>query len=315
MDDIIHMTNSNTIGLGILISGSGRTLENLSNVIAAGELNAEIEIVICSNPTAAGIERAIELGLNIRVVSRKAYYNTESFSDEIFRILDNYWQIELVCLAGFMSLLKIPKYYVDRVLNIHSALLPDFGGKGMYGHHVHEAVLKSGYDISGCTVHFVNQEYDKGSIILQREVEVELDDTPGTLATRVFEQECIAYPQAIRLVIDNMWYLNWQRVSESEIRTGRGVVASIKVSKDPDSDKYDAYVYLRHIGTYDTELDAKIHGVRAFVKDMRKRKNHIVEDKEKLEKRITAVDNQINEIELYLARLGLSIIKDKEFLD
>ena len=106
---------------------------------------------------------------------------------------------DLVCMAGFLSLWHIPPQYDGRVMNIHPALLPSFGGKGYYGHAVHEAALAAGVKVSGCTVHFVNSEYDAGPIIVQRPVPVAEGDTPETLAARVFEQECIAYVEAIRL--------------------------------------------------------------------------------------------------------------------
>ncbi|MHC4325004.1 MAG: phosphoribosylglycinamide formyltransferase, partial [Planctomycetota bacterium] len=107
--------------------------------------------------------------------------------------------VDLVIQGGWLCLWKIPDRYENRVMNIHPALLPSFGGKGMWGHHVHEAVLKAGCKVSGCTVHFCTNEYDKGPIIVQRTCKVENKDTPDTLAARVFEQECIAYPKAIEL--------------------------------------------------------------------------------------------------------------------
>ena len=107
--------------------------------------------------------------------------------------------VDLVCLAGFLSMWTVPDRYLGRVMNIHPALLPSFGGKGMFGHHVHEAVLKRGCKVSGCTVHFVTNEYDAGPIIIQKCVPVFDTDTPDDLADRVFETECEAYPEAIRL--------------------------------------------------------------------------------------------------------------------
>ena len=106
---------------------------------------------------------------------------------------------DLVCLAGFLQLLQIPDDFLGRVLNIHPALIPAFSGKGFHGRHVHEAALEAGVKVSGCTVHFADNEYDHGPIVLQRVVPVLDDDTPETLAARVFEQECEAYPEAIRL--------------------------------------------------------------------------------------------------------------------
>ena len=108
----------------------------------------------------------------------------------------------LVCMGGFLSLWLFPDEFYARVMNIHPALLPDFGGKGMHGHHVHEAVLAAGRVVSGCTVHFCDNKYDHGPIILQRQIPVKPGDTPDTLAARVFEEECVAYPEAVQAFAD-----------------------------------------------------------------------------------------------------------------
>ena len=187
--------------LAVLLSGGGTTLQNLAECITRGELNAQITLVVSSNPEAYGLTRAKNLGLPAAIVSRKAYKTTAEFSDVVFGQI-RAARAELVCLAGFLSLLKIPDDFAHRVINIHPALLPNFGGKGMHGHHVHEAVIAAGCKVSGCTVHFADQTYDTGPIILQRECPVLPDDTPETLAKRVFEQECIAYPEAIRMIAD-----------------------------------------------------------------------------------------------------------------
>jgi formyltetrahydrofolate-dependent phosphoribosylglycinamide formyltransferase len=186
------------IRLAVLISGGGTTLQNFIDRIADGRMQAEIAIVISSNSKAFGVERARRVNLQVEVIRRESFDSVTSFSDAIFaccRAAD----VDLVTLAGFLKLLKIPDDFAGRVMNIHPALLPAFGGKGMYGHHVHQAVLESGARISGCTVHFVDDHFDQGPIILQREIPVLDDDTPDTLAARVFEQECEAYPEAIRL--------------------------------------------------------------------------------------------------------------------
>jgi folate-dependent phosphoribosylglycinamide formyltransferase PurN len=109
---------------------------------------------------------------------------------------------DLVVMAGFLSFWRVPPEFDGRVINIHPALLPDFGGKGMYGSRVHEAVLRSGRTESGCTVHFCNNEYDGGPILIQRRVPVLTGDTVETLAGRVFEQECEALPEAIQQIAD-----------------------------------------------------------------------------------------------------------------
>jgi len=183
--------------LGVLLSGGGRTLVNICDEIEAGRLDAEVAVVIASRQC-KGIERAEARGLDVRLVPYKQIADVETYSGRIAEILDAAG-VQLVLQAGFLSLWHIPPQYEGRVMNIHPALLPKFGGHGMYGHHVHEAVLAAGEAESGCTVHFVTNEYDAGPIILQRKAPVEPGDTPETLAERVFEQECIAYPEAIRL--------------------------------------------------------------------------------------------------------------------
>src|SRR5262245_566502 len=187
--------------IAVLVSGGGTTLQNLIDRIAAGSLSARIVQVISSKADAYGVERAKRGGLRVEVIRRKDFASIEDFSKRIFQICRDA-AAEMVCLGGFLQLLRIPPDFEGRVLNIHPALLPKFGGKGMYGHHVHAAVLAAGEKESGCTVHFVDNEYDHGPIILQRRVPVLPGDTLETLAARVFEQECEAYPEAIRRIAD-----------------------------------------------------------------------------------------------------------------
>jgi phosphoribosylglycinamide formyltransferase-1 len=186
------------VRLGVLISGSGTTLMNILKHIKQGLLNAEVAVVISSRTTVAGVEKAKNAGLDVKIVRTKDYLDIDEFSKRIVEELVAA-NVDLVIQGGWLCLWKIPPRYEYRVMNIHPALLPSFGGKGMWGHHVHEAVLKAGCKVSGCTVHFCTNEYDKGPIIVQRTCEVENDDTPDTLAARVFEQECIAYPDVISL--------------------------------------------------------------------------------------------------------------------
>jgi phosphoribosylglycinamide formyltransferase-1 len=186
------------IRLGVLISGSGTTLMNILKHIKQGLLNAKVAVVISSRSTVTGVEKAKNAGLDVKIVRTKDYPDIDEFSKHIEAELVAA-KVDLVIQGGWLCLWKIPARYEHRVMNIHPALLPSFGGKGMWGHHVHEAVLKAGCKVSGCTVHFCTNEYDKGPIIVQRTCEVENDDTPDTLAARVFEQECIAYPEAISL--------------------------------------------------------------------------------------------------------------------
>jgi len=184
--------------LGVLLSGGGRTLENILEHIRAGSLSAEVTVVIASRPGIRGIEVGKAAGAPTHLVRPKEYPTVGAYSDAMVRLLDEA-RVDLVCLAGFLSYWIIPERYAGRVINIHPALLPAFGGKGMYGHHVHEAVLERGCKVSGCTVHFLSNEYDEGPIILQRCVPVYAEDTADDLAARVFREECIAYPEAIRL--------------------------------------------------------------------------------------------------------------------
>ena len=188
----------NPIRLGVLISGSGTTLINILKHIKQGLLNAEVAVVISSRTTVTGVEKAKNAGLDVKFVRIKDHPDIDEFSKLIEAELIAA-KVDLVIQGGWLCLWKIPARYEYRAMNIHPALLPSFGGKGMWGHHVHEAVLKAGCKVSGCTVHFCTNEYDKGPIIVQRTCEVENDDTPETLAARVFEQECIAYPEAISL--------------------------------------------------------------------------------------------------------------------
>lgn len=185
--------------LVVLISGSGTTLQNLIEQTADGRLDATIVGVVSSKPDVLGVERAVCAGLPVTVVEVRP---RATFSDRVFDAVRRY-QPDLVCLAGWLHLLRIPPEFHQRVLNIHPSLLPAFGGPGMYGRRVHEAVLAAGATTSGCTVHFADDSYDTGPIILQREVPVQPDDTPDTLAKRVFAAECEAYPAAIRKLISD----------------------------------------------------------------------------------------------------------------
>lgn len=172
-----------------LISGSGTTLQNLldRNV-------GEIVGVIASAPGLGGIARAERAGVPVSVLQG---------SDRIFAQVRE-WRADLVCLCGWLKLLAIPADFEKRVLNIHPSLLPSFGGRGMYGRRVHEAVLASGATESGCTVHYADNTYDTGPILVQKRVPVLEGDTPESLAKRVFAAECEAYPEAIALAWNNL---------------------------------------------------------------------------------------------------------------
>ena len=199
------------IRLAVLVSGSGTTLQNLIDEIAAGRLNATIPVVVGSRPGLVGSERAARAGIANVVVNRKDFADVAAFSREVFGHVDAA-DADLLCLAGWLCLLDLPERYVHRAMNIHPALLPSFGGKGMYGARVHEAVINHGCKVSGCTVHFLDNAYDTGPIIVQRTCAVLDCDTPATLAQRVFEEEKLAYPEAIRLFQQGRLRVDGRRV-------------------------------------------------------------------------------------------------------
>jgi phosphoribosylglycinamide formyltransferase-1 len=197
--------------LAVLLSGSGTTLQNLLDRSADGRLPAEVVAVVANRPDAFGLQRAEAASVPAYVVDRRDHATREDFSRAIFDLCRGH-RADLVCLAGFLQLLVIPDDFQARVLNIHPALIPAFCGKGFYGHRVHEAALAYGVKVSGCTVHFADNVYDHGPIVLQRTVDVRDDDTPDTLAARVFEQECEAYPEAIRLFAEGRLRIEGRRV-------------------------------------------------------------------------------------------------------
>jgi phosphoribosylglycinamide formyltransferase-1 len=181
--------------LAVLLSGSGRTLDNLLERIAAGRLAARIEAVVSSRGDVRGVGIAERAGLPLTVLPQ-AGRSVADWSDAIFTVCREA-AADLVVMAGFLHLVSIPADFSGRVINIHPSLLPAFGGRGFHGMHVHRAVLARGCTVSGCTVHLVDDEYDHGRILLQRTVPVLRDDTPESLAARVFAAECEALPDAI----------------------------------------------------------------------------------------------------------------------
>lgn len=184
--------------LAVFVSGGGTTLQNLLDRSSAGTLAAKVVLVVASRADAYGLERAELANMPTALIGRKSYADAAAFSAANFAAV-RAAGAQLVCLAGYLQRLTIPPDFRHRVMNIHPSLLPAFGGPGMYGHHVHEAVLARGVKVSGCTVHFADDEYDSGPIIVQLTVPVLDVDTPDTLAERVFYAECEAYPEAIEL--------------------------------------------------------------------------------------------------------------------
>jgi len=204
---------ANPIRVAVLLSGSGTTLQNLLDRMADGRLSeARVEAVISNKPEVLGLTRARRAGIPlVAVVLRRDYATVEEFSAGIFAHCRRA-AADLVCMAGFLQRVVIAPDFRNRVLNIHPSLIPAFCGQGFHGLHVHEAVLEAGVKLSGCTVHFADDEYDHGPIVLQRAVPVRDDDTPQTLAARIFEQECEAYPEAIRLFAQGRLHVQGRRV-------------------------------------------------------------------------------------------------------
>ena len=176
--------------LVVLLSGSGSTLQNLLDRCADGRLAATVGGVVSSRPDVFGVERARRAGVPVVVAEKSGR------SEAAFAAARN-WQADLVVCAGWIHLLQVPPDFRGRVLNVHPSLLPKFGGKGMYGRHVHEAVLAAGETESGCTVHLVDDTYDTGPVVLQARVPVLPGDTPDTLAERVQAAEREALPEGI----------------------------------------------------------------------------------------------------------------------
>ena len=185
--------------LAVFISGTGRTLKNLIERIRAEQLSAEIVAVVSSVGNVVGLQYAEEETIPIEIVERGNYESLTEFSEANFSVC-RATRTDYVILAGYLRHLEIPKDFENRVLNIHPSLIPAFCGKGYYGNIVHSKALEYGVKMSGCTVHFVDQGYDSGPIILQKAVNVYEEDTPDTLNDRVFVAECQAYPEAIELL-------------------------------------------------------------------------------------------------------------------
>ncbi len=188
--------------MAVLLSGSGRTLDNFHERIHAGTLAADIQVVVSNVQGVPGLEKAKNYGY-------PAFH--ASSNDMINEILQNY-EIDIICLAGYLKLYFPPESLSRAVINIHPSLIPSFCGDGFYGHHVHSAVKKRGCTLSGCTVHFANEEYDEGPVIVQKSVELEYDDDIDTIAKKVFAIECEAFPEAINRVDELGIDFFWQRL-------------------------------------------------------------------------------------------------------
>lgn len=189
--------------LAVFSSHSGSNFQAIIDAIKNNELDAQIVCLVTNNSNAYCIERAKTNNIPYYHISSKTHPNEEDYVNAILTVLENH-QVDLIILAGYMKIVpqKVIQKYKNRILNIHPALLPKFGGKGMYGINVHQAVLNAGEKITGATVHLVDEIYDNGRILSQMQVEVLPEDTPETLSQRVLEIEHILYPKTIQEIIE-----------------------------------------------------------------------------------------------------------------
>lgn len=201
--------------IAVLLSGSGTSLENLCARIDAGDLDAEVCVVIASKAKAGGLERARRRGIPAFAVPRREHPDVGAFNNALHAVLERH-PPDLVALLGFLSPFETRGRYDGRTLNVHPALIPAFCGQGMYGRRVHEAVLEAGVKLTGATVHFVDAEYDHGPIILQEAVAVRDDDTADSLAERVQAAERRIVLEAIRLFAESKLTIEGQRVRIKE---------------------------------------------------------------------------------------------------
>jgi formyltetrahydrofolate-dependent phosphoribosylglycinamide formyltransferase len=197
--------------IAVLLSGEGTSLESLLERIDAGQVPGRVVLVIASKAEAGGLARARRRGIPAVAVPRKQYRDVKAYNDALHAALEPH-DPELVLLLGFLSPFELRGRYEGRALNVHPALIPAFAGKGFYGRRVHEAVLAAGAKLTGATVHFVDEEYDHGPIVLQRGVIVEDDDTPETLAARVQGVERELMAEAVRLFAAGRLEIRGRRV-------------------------------------------------------------------------------------------------------
>lgn len=190
------------LSIAVFLSGSGRTLANLIRHRDQHDLPIDIRLVIGSKPGLRGLEIAASDGIETRVVRKSEHADDLDYSNAMFDPVRDRGATHVV-MAGFLKHVLIPDDFHNRVINIHPSLLPAFGGKGMYGNRVHQAAIDRGVRISGCTVHFVDNHYDNGPILWQRSCPVQPGDSADELAARVFQQECVALPEAILMLVQS----------------------------------------------------------------------------------------------------------------
>ena len=192
------MSDTRSFKIAVLISGGGTTLKNLIDVRSKGELVPQIRLVISSKPEAGGLAFAKQGNIESMVVDHRDYSSAEAISGPIFEACRQA-EVDLVVMGGFLRKVEVPADFSNRVINIHPSLIPAFCGRGMYGMRVHEAVIDQGAALTGCTVHFVDNQYDHGPVIAQSSLVVQ-DASPQALQKKVFALECDLYPQVLNAI-------------------------------------------------------------------------------------------------------------------
>ncbi len=206
---------SEVLNIAVFASGRGTNFEAILRAIETGKLhNLSIAAVISNNPDAPVLTIAREHNIPVYHLSQKQFPSEEKFDEAVLDVFDRY-SVNFIVLAGYMKKLStnLVRRFRNRMLNIHPALLPKFGGKGMYGMHVHEAVINSGERISGVTIHIVDEEYDHGPIVKQRTIAVDKDETPETLAMKIHGIEHQLYPEVLQLFADDRVRVNEGQVT------------------------------------------------------------------------------------------------------
>ncbi|MBU1078769.1 MAG: phosphoribosylglycinamide formyltransferase [Spirochaetes bacterium] len=210
--------NTNKKNLAVFVSGTGTNFIAVQEAILDGRINGNIALLISSRPDAPALEKAKNYIIPSSVISEKDHSHPDEYANEILERLQDH-KIDFIILAGFLKKIpdKVIKQYKHKIINIHPALLPKFGGKGMYGIHVHEAVIKAQEKETGVTVHFVDEEYDHGPTIMQRKVPVEPADTPDILQKRVLREEHRILPEVVELLcMDRIKIINREVVIDEK---------------------------------------------------------------------------------------------------
>lgn len=204
--------------IAVFASGRGSNYEAIQQQIDKGKIKAQTVCVISDHASPQVFEKAKSRNIPTHFINRKQFKTGDDYVAELLKILARY-ETDYILLAGYLKLIPAPlvKAYEYRMLNIHPALLPNFGGKGFYGMNVHRAVVESGVNITGITIHFVNEKYDQGSVILQKEVKVDSSDTPEAVAAKVLKLEHRYFPEVVRLLCeDKIKIINDKVIFEDE---------------------------------------------------------------------------------------------------